>query len=246
MPRLWIVIAWVITVIYLFVYAGSSTIIISYFLFVLFVIFANSKHKMIIVPVLSIMLVFIWTFYSISIMNVLINFLEIFSPEKVTERFIAIKELLEGDNSTENMNLIVRLQLIRLDVLSWLSGLDTFIFGVGYHLSEVTNALQFFDINGSGNHSGLFDIIARYGLIGLTLISAIIYIFYKDMKLYFVNRENGIYIFNLLFIITVLNNIFNDIMKPNIIFALFFIMPLFANYENLSNKKTINSREDNH
>ena len=76
--------------------------------------------------------------------------------------------------------------------------------------------------NYSGNHSTLFDILARYGLFGLSLYLGILYNLISRLWHVCVSRNAKVFLIVLVFYVLV-NMILNDIGKNNIIFLLLFM-----------------------
>lgn len=119
--------------------------------------------------VVIVLLVGVWLFIPDAIFDVLIEY----SPnERLAQRAIDMQKTYEVGLSESSFS--GRMGLEIMSIRSWLRSPLTFLFGIGDHrISDF--GVQGFVITGIGGHSELIDSLARFGLVGFSIISVALY-----------------------------------------------------------------------
>jgi len=93
--------------------------------------------------------------------------------DRLTARF----EDLQGTmiNGVNTASFSGRLTLSLLSIKTWLSSITTFLFGIGDHRLEGDWGMMGFYMSGIGGHSELIDSLARYGIVGFSIIAYLYY-----------------------------------------------------------------------
>lgn len=212
---------------YLFVYGGSGTILISFLLGVFLIYFlgrdeTEKKSYFKVIILFSLFLIFI--IFSDSILSFIIKILEPLVGEKVTDRLTTIMHLLDGNLNSKDLSFLSRINFLRYDIEVWCSSVINFLLGKGYHTTSGISMKETLLLTGDGGHSGFVDLIPRYGVIGLSLCIGIVnnvFCFRKECKC-----RGARNMFLILFLLFIFNNIFNSTLDCGSVFILSVFFPL--------------------
>ena len=214
---------WILTLFFTLVYGDSTTIIIT--TIVTMLIMYNGRHVKIkskthsrsfslAVYALSLLLLFF------IFKNPIIDFVGEFVSERVSVRLQTLTNLSTGNLNSDDQDILARIPMLLLDLRTWLSTPIDFVIGHGYHRYDVDNDVMLATLlNGVGDHSDLFDWVAEYGLVGLTIICLL----YKYTKSFLgeLFKVRPVYASAFLFAI-IFSMIFNKIVYYHVLFVLFF------------------------
>lgn len=122
--------------------------------------------------VLFVLLIGLFVVLRDAIVNSLIS---IIGSERISQRLMAFVSY----GSDETGTLAGRESLWIVSLQSWLRNPLTFVFGIGEH---AWNDFSTTAASGVGNHSDLFDVLARYGLVGGMVLYSSIKIYYDYLR----------------------------------------------------------------
>ena len=230
----WFLPKWILAILfilfsyYLITYGYSATALLSFFGAIAgFLFFIKGKEGLaILFSLLIVILFFVGTVYDKEI----VSFISDVAGEKIGTRVSAILHISSGQADNDEKGLFSRITMIWFDIKIWLSTLESFVFGWGYHTNDVgpNDVLENMIRNKCGNHSAIFDVLPRYGLIGLTVAYYAMFFYWRYLKKTFCNIPKEI--ITILFILIVFNNIMNKILAYNILFILFFVYPFLSHH----------------
>lgn len=146
----------------------------------------------------------------------------IIDNDRITERLMVFTSTESVSDSNTLMN---REDLWLVSLESWLRNPITFIFGIGDHNWEEFSSTA---ASGVGNHSDLFDVLARYGLIGGTILYSSIKVYYDYLK-----KKFGTYFkweIISFFIILIAMGLTKKFMGGEQAIAIFILLPLCLKY----------------
>ena len=96
-----------------------------------------------------------------------------------------MKEVIEGllflSGDDVECGYLSRIQIIALDFKTWLNNISSFLFGIGDHRYQAGHLSEIYNIGISG-HSDYFDFLAKYGIIGFTILNMLFVSLYKFFK----------------------------------------------------------------
>lgn len=226
---------------YILFYSKSGTLMISFLISVFFFIFFYKKkgetrlfNALLIILLMLVGFMFEDSFYKAgySLSN------EIFG-DKISARLMTVHNFFNGDLTNSDINILSRFRLIQIDFKNWTQNVFTFLFGNGYHTKASsaysTDVIENAIVNRAGGHSGVFDILPRYGLLGITLFFLCFSRVSKSSKEH-IDTESKSYFYFIIFIV-ILNSLFNDIFKFDVLFVLISIPSLMLN--SLEGKKEL-------
>jgi hypothetical protein len=205
----------------------STTVVISFVIGTMTLICCKGKSIHNIETVLIITIIFIVLLFLMLLSNIILPGLAKFASnnisERVGERIEAINRLLNGYAMPDDKILLARLSFIQLDLQSFVSSVRTFFIGNGFHTASSANAWLSASLTGDGGHSGIFDVIARYGMVGVVYLVFVIRSSYgKIVKSARPDlRSSMLFVYGL----SLLNAIFNIFFHHNIIFVLMCVFP---------------------
>lgn len=103
-------------------------------------------------------------------------FIDIIGSKRITDRLIVFTAEADLEDAG---SLMTRSELWLVSIKSWLSGVISFFFGIGDH-----NWAHFMATadSGIGNHSDLFDVFGRYGIIGALILYSSIKVYYDFLQ----------------------------------------------------------------
>lgn len=153
---------------------------------------------------------------------------------RITDRLMAVANLLAGNLTQDDIALVGRIDLYFLSVSTFLENIKNFIFGVGYHTTENLTSSWYYSI-GVGGHSEFLDLAARYGLIGIILIANILRLFYKSITKH--KNFNCYYVAKVIFMIFIFYSFVNNSFDPSIGMLLFLALPINIYYINMQKMK---------
>lgn len=146
----------------------------------------------------------------------------------------------KSHHSDGSLSFEARVQMIGICFSSWLNSLTSLLFGVGYHTKMVDGDVILTTIaSGSGGHSLIADVIARYGLIGLMFIFVISKYILRSFK--WSVDKNMRYTMCFFFVVLLFNSVFNDINRANILLTIFTLVFLILPH-NLSDHGNFSNR----
>lgn len=228
--------------IYLIFYAQSTTMLLTT-LFAVGVIFIFRKQRtksQIFVRFILLLFFIIGAILCFDrILQWLINVAEFLGREKTVSRLIAMQQISNTGFSPAGAETgsMARIEMIGIDIKCWTNSVFSFFFGRGYHFKDYGNIISSALNNFSGNHSTLFDILARYGLVGITVYVGII----RNIRINLVNSavsdRSKVFII-ILWGYVLFNMIMNDVGMHNIILLLVFLTDYL-----LTDKKSIDTIE---
>ena len=215
---------------YIIFYAHSTTLVLSvlFAVFLLLIFRKQRTQSQIIIRLFALLFLFVILILLRNFaIDLLIDWAEKLGRDKTMLRLNDIKILLSGGNtSIDEIGSMARLEMIGIDIKSWLSNVPSFLFGRGFHFEDYSNVITAAINNYSGNHSALVDILPRYGIIGFGIYISILYSTRKYLMSHCQNntRSSIMIIWGFL----LFSMVFNDPIKHNVIFfALFSILYLF-------------------
>lgn len=148
----------------------------------------------------------------------IIRFIVSISPsDRLSMRLVMLIDRDDVNASTSSFD--GRTDLYMLSFNTWMASFKNFLFGIGDHRS-------WFDIEqtGIGQHSEFLDTAARYGLLGIVLITNIIIKTFKCIQGYFGPKYKTQLI--AIFFITIICGLTKHLFIPDIAFPLFMMLPL--------------------
>lgn len=161
---------------YIIICSGRATALIQLILmFVLFFLYRNQRTSNI-VPLLVMVLAAFAFMFRIEIVNAIAH---IIPNQRVAVRINAIAQFLSGDDVEGGY--FSRIQIIALDFKTWLNDIGSFLFGIGDHRYQAGHLSEIYTIGISG-HSDYFDFLAKYGIIGFTLLNMLFMSLFKFFK----------------------------------------------------------------
>lgn len=115
---------------------------------------------------------------------------------------------------------LIRFDLFKMSLQTWMSNIKTFFIGIGYH--QHSNPF----VVGVGQHSGFADLLGYYGIIGFTIIISIYYIFYKNILNNITNKRLKSITIILIFI-CMIYNVLNNIVSLEMGLIMFILLPTY-------------------
>lgn len=110
----------------------------------------------------------------------IINFLiDIIGSERIASR---LEVFATGASATDNTSFAGRENLWQTSLLSWLKSPITFIFGIG---DRNWSDYVFTADSGIGDHSDLLDVLARYGILGGSILYTSLILLYRYFQEYY-------------------------------------------------------------
>jgi hypothetical protein len=145
-----------------------------------------------------------------------------FASDRLVQRLIYIIDS-ENSDSQASGTVNARERLWLLSIQTWLDNPINFVFGIGDHRANWA-AGQTAVETGVGQHSDLFDSLARYGLIGIFLLTVIL----KESFKYLMSLFKRKYHLQLIVVILLflLFGFTKGVFKPDIACCLFILLPL--------------------
>lgn len=188
---------------------------------------SNLKSKRIIIIALVVAILMIFS-------DNVIDFLISISPnDRLTDRFIDMKGTLQQGASDDSFS--GRLSLEIISIRSWLRDIVSFFFGIGDHRNEDFSGIQGFIMSGIGGHSELIDSLARYGIIGFSLLAYLYVNICKYILSLFQDEKEKNQVRAIVFV-SILTSLTKTVFYPEIGICLFLLLP-FSSV--IINKKNI-------
>jgi hypothetical protein len=171
----------------------------------------------------ALLLYIIAYFYSDYIIDMLYS---LFSNERLAER---LAFLIDSENSPSASGTVnARSDLWMLSINTWTDNIENFLFGIGDHDIDWDRQSAF--SVGVGKHSDFFDSLARYGFIGMTILTSLF--FYSFKYIYAIFNEKYkiqiLVVFLMFFIVYVTKVVF----FPELGFMMFVFLPMVGNLLN--------------
>lgn len=153
-------------------FKASAVVLMLISLVIMYISVKAKKHVVAILIYMAIIGVLAFFF-----MDSIINFLiDITGSQRIADRLIIFTS--EGELS-DSGSLMSRSELWQVSIKTWLSGVGSFFFGIGDHYWDDFKTTE---DSGIGNHSDLFDVLARYGILGGLILYSSIKIYYDYLK----------------------------------------------------------------
>lgn len=153
----------------------------------------------------------------------IIDFLIQISPnDRLTDRFIDMKGTLQQGASADSFS--GRLSLEIISIRSWLRDIISFFFGIGDHRNEDFSGIQGFITSGIGGHSELIDSLARYGIIGFSILAYLYVNICKYILSLFQDEKVRNQVRPIIFV-SVLTSLTKTVFYPEIGICLFLLLP---------------------
>ena len=233
LPRFLLLSLFVLSSFYLFVYGLSATATLTLVIAIIALLFFEQKHRWHSVALL-LGLTCIIIAISLAPKDV-IDFATDITNEKTGSRVAAIIHSFSGNADLDEESMLARITMIDYNLKTWFEDSQSLTVGWGYHTYFVSDVMENMLKNKCGNHSAIFDVLPRYGLLGFSLLILIILYFKKYIKKTYnsLPKEIGLVIF----FVVIISNMFNRIMYANILFILSFVFPYVVNIQNKSIKQ---------
>ena len=167
------------------------------------------------------------------------SLMEVFAEsERMYERLEQITLVMQGTSIDDSSNgsLGVRIMLSMTSIKTFLSSLPNFLFGVG----EDVHGLEIYDLMkyGVGCHSEFFDLPARYGVVGIIIVTNFLIQLFKYIRRFcFQNKTSGM--LTVFIVGYILYNFFNVTFDVSMFSLIMLLLPLslIIIYENKSQLK---------
>lgn len=151
--------------------------------------------------------------------------------ERISTRFKNLSELFRyklSDDMSGN-SLLMRMNMLVLDLKYWLTNIKTFIIGNGYHRENARTVIEFTIINKSSGHTTVGDTLARYGMVGGIFLYYFIRQLTQVYKFAFSNFGKRGKILEIVFVNLILvNSVANTFFETQVITALMLIIPCYV------------------
>lgn len=225
----------IILCIYFVILAGSMTATITMLLEIMIILLMSKKNKvvsafMLYLFSLLILIGFLFKNYIGQLLVMFSNFVEnTFYSSRLNEIGLALT------GQTDEGSLIVRFENMKISVSTFF---ENPLIGSGFvYSSEIA-------LYGVGMHSQIFDDLARFGIIGISLIFLIYFYWFKRFYIYHIKKSQMpfLYAFIIGLVFYSINNIF---MNPVYGILVFFIIPLFIRFYGIEKEKVGFKGENN-
>lgn len=198
---------------------ATTCLIESLMLFLIFISHINKNKKLPTFATIMFMIVFLF----ISLKQMLTLAINMIGSQRLVERLVALRDIL-GNSSVVSSNtgsLGERLFYIKLSIDTFTSNIGTFIFGIGNHKDLNSIAI------GIGQHSGIIDTTAKYGIVGILFLVIILYKTYKVLTGYYIEKHFKIQI-SIIFFSYLTYGFLDNFIFPEISVAIFILLPLIG------------------
>ena len=157
-------IATVLTAVYICVFTLKASVVLFLFLSVVLIYYSKKMKSIMTIAIVAVVsgaiILYVTEIYS----DIIIDYIISLSPNKrLTVRLVTL--LNENDEMAQESTVTGRTNLYLLSFKTWLTNPLTFFMGIGDHY-QLLNAAQ----TGIGQHASIPDTLARYGIIGFSLI----------------------------------------------------------------------------
>ncbi|MDU2435307.1 MAG: hypothetical protein E7D30_09130 [Clostridium perfringens] len=169
-----------------------------------------SQRKRIIIFITSFIILIVFGYIFINNIN---YFVSLINNKRIEVRILA----MFGEEGGLSESLL-RIDLAKMSIYTWLKNPINFLIGIGYH--QKANP---FDV-GVGQHSGFIDLLAYYGIFGISVVIYLYYIFYKMVLNDISNDKIKTYI-KIIIIMIMVYNIANNFYTMEIGLAMFILLP---------------------
>lgn len=232
----WFHFAFALLSLYYIVFVGmrASVVIWTLMAFSL-IVFEKYSNKSKIGRYLGVFIIVLLCFILIFDITPILQLLVRLSPsDRLSVRFESL--IYTFNNGIEEDSFSGRMKLETISLQSWTSSFGSFLFGIGDHRLE-GYGYQGFIMSGVGGHSELIDSLARYGIIGFSIIALLIYNIFQYIQNLFSERALRKQVSTIL-IIAIFTMLTKAMFLPEIGLALFFLLPLSSEIINhFSNTK---------
>lgn len=214
---------WILILLYFIKYATSTTMLVSFAISIFFIIIAKkTRDKKIFV--VEILLGGLLLFFSIYFIDFLIEKFLNCVDGVMSEKFMDRMNYLLYSKQNPDGTSLSRIEMIKIDLESWLKSPTTFLFGNGLNIVDLGDVLTNAKVTGAGNHSTFFDMLSRYGVFGFTLFVVFLKESFSYLKA-FCSGVNSFVNLVIVFLILIFNLIFNMLQHGNVLFVFFLLVP---------------------
>ena len=217
---------------YIYFCGARGTVVLLSFIVTVLLLVLNNRRESRKVLHTSLFLLLLILFLIVLSDNIL-DFLISISPERLAYRFSDIKNTTENGLTADSFSGRYGLYWVSID--SFFRGVDTILFGIGDRRGSISGLISYNEA-GIGGHSEILDHCARYGILGIVLVSVIfreLYV-YLSGQLWFRKNKYSIYGIIMSFIICAFVKV---IFMPDIGCTIFIIIPLSIMIINSKNEK---------
>ena len=192
----------------------------------------ENRQKFILFTLLIIILVPVFLVYAA--VPLITHFSDLLSSERIRIRLLSIVEVLNGASLNDSLRgtLDIRYQLAITSLRTFTSSVWSVLFGKGYHVyGSVSEAFEL----GIGGHSQLIDILAKYGLLGATIV----FIFLLNLFLGIRKTMNvkWAFIFDVIFFVFLLRSFLGNTFEPMIAIPIIVFYPLVQEIVTIKERK---------
>lgn len=215
--------------VYILAYCNKASVVVFFLMSLLLQLLAYKSKSVKSFYVYCFIVAGIVTLLVGALQEVIVDFIISVSPsERLTQRLVLLVDAnnIEANEST----LSSRQNLYWLSIETWLSDISSFFFGIGDHRAS-------YDVEktGIGQHSDFADSLARYGVLGLSLLLPILIKAFKLLLSFFdKNDRTSVVCIVIAFICC---GITKKVFLPSVGFLLFVVLPLFSVYVKQEKKK---------
>lgn len=205
----------VLSLFYLIVCSGRAiTLIQIIVMFVLFFFYRNERTSNV-VPLLIVFFAIAFYLLRIPIIN---GIAALLPNERMAVRIQAISQFLSGENVEGDY--LSRIEIIALDFSTWLRSVSSFFFGIGDHRYLAGHLSDIYTIGISG-HSDYFDFLAKYGIVGFTLLSILFMRLFKVFRtITFTDKRFKRYI-SIVFVVFLIRSVIGSVFSMDIAAVMF-------------------------
>jgi hypothetical protein len=207
---------------YLIVCAGRATNLLLLLAFISLVLVYSKEKTSRMAPLIILFVAIILLAFSDQVLTALAN---IMPSERIAVRLNAISSFIQDEET--NTSYMNRIEIIVLDFQTWLKSPMSFFFGIGDHRYLAGNLSDIYQIGISG-HSDYFDFLAKYGILGFTLLNTLF------VRLFLFVRQTSEYsrkwasLACCVVLVFVLRSLVGGIFSLNIAYMTFIMLPCSA------------------
>ena len=208
-----------ISLYYLVVCSGrATTMILVIIMLLLFFLYRNRRYNSFI-PIILVLILLLLYLFRIQIIDLISDLLP---NQRMAVRIRAIGQYLSGYDSDEDY--LGRIEIIGIDFSTWLRSIRSFCFGIGDHRYLAGHLNDIYSIGISG-HSDYFDFLAQYGIIGFSLLNALLICLFQYIKT-IGGKENRLARYSIIILLVfLLRSIVGSIFSMDIAAVMFIFFP---------------------
>lgn len=208
----------VITAVYICWFCFKASIVLFFILSVFLIYYAKKSSNLMlfyfVTAISGVVVYFLLEVYSDSIIDYIISV----SPSKrLTVRFVTLLD--ENADEAQDNTVTGRTTLYMLSIKTWLTNAVTFLVGIGDHYTLLHAAKT-----GIGQHAALPDTLARYGIVGFSVIIVMLRCCIKYTLSLF-DQKYRLQVLTI-FLIYILNGSVKEMFFAGVGCVLFILLPL--------------------